>query len=188
MNTTMKLFIAATACAGVASAAFAHGHGGGKGPRAERMFERMDTDGDGRVSREDARTFAAARFARLDTNSDGQVTKDERHAGRKARQSERIAQMDTNGDGLISQADMMAAAQDRAARRFARLDTDGDGFISVADMTEKRVRHHRKRGESRGGKRGPITQAMMEERVLKRFTRLDTDGDGIITMEDVRGR
>ena len=85
---------------------------------------------------------------------------------------------------------MMAVAQDRAARRFARLDRNGDGVVTVAEAAERQGPRHGRRADTtmQGGKRGPVTQAMMEERILKRFARFDTDGDGIITIEDVRGQ
>ena len=189
MKTQSKILITAIACIGIASAALAHNHGhdGGKGPRAERVFQQMDTDGDGRVSREDARSFAIARFARVDADGDGQITKDERRAARKARRGERMARLDTDGDGMISKVEMSAMAAERAERRFARMDADGDGFVSIAEAMAARG----KRGEhgsarAGGGKHGPATRAMMEERVLNRFDRMDQDRDGIITIEDVR--
>ncbi len=194
MKIKTKIVIAALTCVGIASAALAHnqGHGGGKGARAERMFERMDTDQDGRVTREDARAYAADRFARMDANNDGQITKAERRDARKAHRAERIARMDTDGDGRISKAEMSAAANDRAARRFARLDTDGDGLIAIADIAERRARysdrHHRHGERSKIGKHGPATKARMEERILKRFSRIDKDGDGVITIETIRNR
>ena len=89
MKTTTKIIIAAISTVGIASAALAHNHGG-NGPRAERMFERMDTDNDGRVTRTDANAFAIARFARMDANADGQITKDERRAARQARRGENL--------------------------------------------------------------------------------------------------
>ncbi len=187
MNTKMKIAIAAITCAGITTAAIAH-KGHGNGPRAERMFERMDTDNDGRVTTDDAKAFAAARFARMDTNADGTVTRDERRAMRQNRRAERFARMDTDGDGKISQADMQAAATARAARRFARLDKDGDGFVSLAEIEQMRG-ERRGHGKHRmGGMRGPVTLEKMEVRVLKRFSRLDTDGDGILTIEEVRNR
>lgn len=57
------------------------GHGEGKG----RHFQRMDTDGDGKVSRQEAINAATAMFDRLDANKDGFVTPDELAAAHKAR-------------------------------------------------------------------------------------------------------
>ena len=53
-----------------------HGHGG--------HFKRMDTDGDGKVSRTEALSAAEAAFNRADANSDGFVTRDEMRAAHKS--------------------------------------------------------------------------------------------------------
>ncbi|MEL7000981.1 MAG: calcium sensor EFh, partial [Pseudomonadota bacterium] len=76
----------------------------GKGP--ERMFERIDTDADGRITAAESRAFREARFQRLDVDEDGAVTLDEMKAMKRQR-----------------------ASQDRMSRRFARADTNGNGAI-----------------------------------------------------------
>jgi Ca2+-binding EF-hand superfamily protein len=53
-----------------------HRHGG--------YLKRMDTDGDGKVSRAEALSAAEAAFARADANADGFVTKEEMRAAHKA--------------------------------------------------------------------------------------------------------
>ena len=47
-------------------------------------FKRMDTDGDGKVSRAEAMAAAEAAFARADTNGDGFITPEEAQAARKS--------------------------------------------------------------------------------------------------------
>ncbi|CAH9014273.1 EF-hand domain-containing protein [Candidatus Nitrosacidococcus sp. I8] len=49
----------------------------------EKMFSKMDTDGDGKISKGEAQAAAAARFDKVDTNKDGYVTKDEAAAAAK---------------------------------------------------------------------------------------------------------
>lgn len=52
-----------------------------KGPRHHgRMFEKMDTNSDGAVTKEEARTFHEKRFDEMDANKDGKVTKEETKA------------------------------------------------------------------------------------------------------------
>ncbi len=55
------------------------------GQRAERRFDGMDTDGDGRLTDEEWGVRATRRFARLDTDGDGAVTLDEVGLGRRGR-------------------------------------------------------------------------------------------------------
>ena len=49
-------------------------HHGGKGGK---MFERMDTDGDGKISSTEHIAASQERFTKLDSNGDGFITKDE---------------------------------------------------------------------------------------------------------------
>jgi hypothetical protein len=50
----------------------------------DRMFARLDTNGDGVVDRDEFRAQAARRFDRMDTNKDGKVDAAERQAARDA--------------------------------------------------------------------------------------------------------
>lgn len=54
-----------------------------------RMFERLDTNRDGRVSLAEATNARLAAFDRADANRDGRVTREERRALRAERQSRR---------------------------------------------------------------------------------------------------
>lgn len=54
-----------------------------------RLFERLDTDRDGRVSLAEATSSRLAAFDRADANRDGRVTRDERRALRAERQGRR---------------------------------------------------------------------------------------------------
>lgn len=51
--------------------------------RMAKMFSKVDTDGDGQLSREEFATKASERFAKLDANDDGVVTKEEFKAAAK---------------------------------------------------------------------------------------------------------
>lgn len=56
---------------------------GGRG-FGDRMFARLDTNGDGVIDREEYRAQAARRFDRMDSNKDGKVDAAERQAARDA--------------------------------------------------------------------------------------------------------
>lgn len=102
-------------------------------------------------------------FEAMDADGDGKLTRTEIEAGAKAR----FAESDTDGDGALSAEEMVAAAQaraaERAAERHARMlawrDSDGDGKLSFEEM---------------GGAR----MARMLERV-------DADGDGAVTKDEM---
>lgn len=112
------------------------------GPQA--FFERMDVDGDGKVTTAEIAAAQKAQFATFDTDGDGFLSKDEMLAAGNERAQKRIADRvehmmkrgDTDGDGKISLAE--AEQNPRMERMMARLDTDGDGAISTEEMQAMR--------------------------------------------------
>lgn len=125
--------------------------GGGMG---ERMLGRIDTNGDGLISKTENRAAAEARFARMDANGDGTIAADERGKGmgrwKRGRGGEEGARRDgprsmghgmkadANGDGVITRAEF----DTQNAARFAAMDANKDGKIDQSEMPQPR----RKRG------------------------------------------
>lgn len=126
------------------------------------MVMRLDTDQDGKVSREEFEAGHAERFAQLDADGSGGLSFEEmaagmhRHAHGKGqgkaegdRQAgergerrlqylqERYAAADADGDGSLSRAEFDALG----AARFGHMDANGDGAIEPGEMG--RGRHHR---------------------------------------------
>lgn len=154
---------------GTAGIASARGYGDGeRGPRGagmEKMFEQIDADKDGKITKDEMDAFRAARFAAVDTDSDGKLSQEELGAARDARRLERQQQMverlDQNDDGLLSAEELAAAGPKRGPEAmFDRLDADNDGALTLEEMQQARggmrdggKRHSDgKRGEH--GKRG----------------------------------
>lgn len=88
--------------AGFAASAIADDHGregkGPKGPHHGKMFDKMDANGDGTVTKEEARDFHEGRFDKMDANGDGKVTKDEAKARMKERHEKRKKDHDDDED------------------------------------------------------------------------------------------
>ncbi|MFL9839386.1 hypothetical protein ABS767_00300 [Sphingomonas sp. ST-64] len=121
---------------------------------AERMMKRVDTNGDGMISKAENRAMVEARFARMDADKDGMIEQGERRGAGKAkwkrggerrgaskgmgRRGGAMAMMkaDTNGDGAISKAEFDAMS----SARFAKLDTNKDGKIDAAEMQAQRAK------------------------------------------------
>ena len=137
----------------------------GDSPKADapadgpRGIMRADTDGDGKVSKEEAAALhdkvQGDWFARNDTDGDGFLTQDEIRNARatrrdhtrgemKDRMAERFKEADANNDGQIS-LDEAQAKMPRLAERFTALDTDKNGMLSKEEL-------------KRGGPRGPQPQ------------------------------
>ena len=116
-----------------------HGRGGRHGNR----MQRMDTNGDGVITREEVTERALARFDRFDTNGDGQITEAEREQARAQRRANR-PNPDANGDGLITREELGAMAFER----FDRADANGDGVVTREERRAARAAH---RAARRGG-------------------------------------
>lgn len=126
--------------------------GGGRrgGMMGERMLARVDTNGDGLISKAENRAAVEARFARMDANGDGTIGADERGKGmgKWKRGGGRRGAMrdggpggmpggmkaDANGDGVITRAEFDA----QSAARFAAMDANKDGKIDKSEMPKPR--------------------------------------------------
>lgn len=114
------------------------GHGGHMG----MMFEMIDADGDGKISRAEVDSFHKARLEKFDTDGNGSLNADEYVAMmedfRRQMMQKRFERKDTNGDGMIDQEEMGA----RMDRMFDRMDRNDDGMIEKGEMRK----HGKKRG------------------------------------------
>lgn len=146
----LHILTLATAAALVSTLAFAQ-------TAAPRMQAKVDANGDGVVTKEEAAKFPrlAEKFAQLDKNNDGKLARDEmpmHRAGMRGQgegkrghdggRSGGLRALDTDRDGRISRAEMQAgkAGMDE---RFAAMDVNKDGYIDKADrqarMAERRA-------------------------------------------------
>lgn len=108
---------------------------GGKGSR----FEKLDANGDGKVTEQELAARRSAMIEAADQNGDGALTESEMHAFREAKRAERRAKRnpDKNGDGVIDRAEYDLAADER----FERMDKNGDGVISEDERKRRHWRH-----------------------------------------------
>jgi Ca2+-binding protein (EF-Hand superfamily) len=97
------------------------------------QFARIDTDGDGAISRGEFRALQAARWTQIDRNGDGYLTEDDFPRIAAARASAQLAAMasvDADGDGRISRDELL----DGPAPLFQQADQDGDGLVTRAEL------------------------------------------------------
>jgi Ca2+-binding EF-hand superfamily protein len=106
--------------------------------------------------------FHGARlFESFDANGDGRITQTEVDEVRQGR----LEEFDTNGDGSLSleeyQALWMEAVRERMVDRFQAHDDDGDGLVTAEEFNEQ---------------------------FSSIVSRVDRDGDGELTMDELRRR
>jgi len=77
----------------------------------------------------------------FDTDGDGKLSKEERQAAREKRQAERIKKFDTDGDGKLSQEEITAARTQMKAHRRNAADANGDGNVSKEERQAARARN-----------------------------------------------
>ena len=91
---------------------------------AGEAFARADANNDGKVTRDEANAWLAARFAEIDANKDGGLTPDEIRAVYSARR----------GEGRGPPEGMRERMNDREAARFRFVDADLDGKITLPEL------------------------------------------------------
>lgn len=107
----------------------------------------------------------------------------------RERAGESFDRLDADGDGIVSREEFLAASGERAETIFERMGPDEDGMVTRTSRERGGMgRHHRgPRGEGRGGFRGMDAEARAERisaRAAEEFARLDTDGDGMVSLEE----
>lgn len=113
-------------------------------PTPDQIIERLDSDGSGSITEDEAKGFMAKYFERIDANSDGEISEVEllhvrENRGQKPKQGrEDIKAADTDQNGAISIDEATEAGLMKMVENFDKIDTDGDGEVSEEEMHQLR--------------------------------------------------
>jgi Ca2+-binding EF-hand superfamily protein len=130
MKRPINVVIASLAASLLAGVALNASAGEGKGGK----LKAADTNGDGVISREEAKALPrlAQHFDQIDADKNGSISMDELKAAHAHQRQAHFDRMDTDRDGKLSRAEVERFP--RMADKFNVLDANGDGYITKDEL------------------------------------------------------
>lgn len=189
--------------AGLTAPAAAQTPGGGDArARAQQLFPLFDADDDETITRTEFTAVRETLFGPIDRNDDGVLGRDEfvlrgadpgptysaREEQLRTFREHQFAALDADGDGRVTREEYEAFG----TAQFDGLDTDGDGRLDAGEFLAFRP------GQAGPGGGSPLFSAMdrnadgvitpdeMDAARTDAFNQLDTDGDGVVVMEEAQ--
>ena len=131
--------------------------------RLDKLFQRFDKDGDGKIALQDLPDRLREKLASADTNKDGQLTREELKNAWQQRHAEMTKEFDTNGDGVVSDQERAQARAKFWQEHFPKLDKNNDGFLT-ADEVPTRMWEHIKVADANNDAK--LTLAEIQQAIL----------------------
>jgi Ca2+-binding EF-hand superfamily protein len=137
----------------------------GQGQR-QSPFERMDTNNDGVLTRDEVRAARTVAFTRLDINGDGFLVREEMAAARGMMRQ-------AGGPNGMAEGGRPRGDHGGGGNMLERADTNNDGNISRAEFDAAGRAAESLKEQSRGQRRTAM------------FARFDTNSDGVISAAEI---
>lgn len=160
MKTHTKIVLGALVAAmaigttAVAVQAGSRGHHGKSFDRAEHLFERYDTNQDGKITKDEIASARKASITKYDADKNGQLSLDEFQGLFNEIMRHRMVRMfqklDRDGDAKVSEAEIAR----RVDRMMAHLDRNDDGEIECSELKRKHKGHDRDHDRDERGHHG----------------------------------
>jgi len=154
-------------------------------PAASGMMQKMDTNADGKVTREEFTAFFVARFKAMDADGDGKLSREEFTGALLGL----YKVMDIDADGKVSLRETLVwyAGSDApgsttaAAPVLAAADLDGDSALTDDEF---RALARAVFAAWDADRDGATTFAEMQAHLDKRFKGADLNGDGYLSLDE----
>ena len=161
----------------------------GKLDAAERQTHRANRQGGKRGGMHRGGMHGDMGMKRMDTDGDGRISKAEAQAA-AARYAERFDAMDANKDGYLDRSDMQARMAERRAAFFASADANKDGRLSRDEFAAHRnaqsaTRQQAMQQRAKAAGRAMPTEAERAQRMAAAFDRIDANKDGSISQVEL---
>ena len=157
-------------------------HGGDCGRGGMHKIEKLDTNKDGKVSRDEMLSGATTRFDQADSNKDGALSDAEKKAAHDKHAQERFTNKDKNNDGVLTKDEL----PQHFAERLLKLDANSDGKLTKEELAKiGEMRGHFK-GKMHGDKDKAHTRAELVAHIGERFSKLAANNDGALTEDELK--
>jgi len=154
------------------------------------FLEKFDVNKDGKVSKEEFKSYMGKRFQRMDVDKDDVITIDELGQYERGQQNKskksKLARLDSDGNGSISKEEFIAPRIKQIEKKFLKLDKNKDGKLTTDEFAKKKIQHSALFENIDANKDGKISNEEKDAALDRLFNRLDQDKDQIVTEKEVK--